>query len=197
MNELHFPLHFRFKLLTPSGDFLVHDAQGNTIAYTRQKIFALKDKIEVFNDDSRSQLRYRIDADRILDFNAVYRISDAQGNTLGSLRRKGMRSLWRVHYQIHDAQGQHIYDIREHNPWTAVANALFGEIPILGAFSGYLFHPRYHINTPDGQPGYLLKKQPALFEGRFSLSKTGNSSPHDETVVLAAMAAILNERSAG
>ena len=52
MLPISFPLDFKFKIFTPSNDFSVFDSQGNEIAYTRQKIFKIKEAIEIFRDKS-------------------------------------------------------------------------------------------------------------------------------------------------
>ncbi|XXQ68547.1 hypothetical protein ACKLNO_01380 [Neisseriaceae bacterium B1] len=196
MQNIQFPLDFKFKIFTPSNDFSVFDAQGNEIAYTRQKIFKIKEGIEIFRNDTRKERLYQINADRIIDFNAAYTITAENGEKLGSVRRAGMRSLWRTHYQIFDANGTHIYDIREANPWIAVVDGLLGEVPILGMFTGYFLNPSYLITNLQDEEMFELKKKPSFMERRFSLEKQGQSE-HDELVTLSCMMLMLLERSDG
>lgn len=196
MMPIQFPLDFKFKILTPSNDFSVFDANGNEIAYTRQKIFKIKEGVEIFSNSNRQQRLYQIHADRIIDFNACYQISNEQGEHLGSVRRAGMRSLWQTHYEIFDANNQKQYDIREQNPWIAVADSLLGQIPILGLFTGYLMNPSYGITDTANHQAYLLSKTPSLMERRFSLSKSGHDK-HDELVTLSCMMLMLMERHDG
>lgn len=196
MNNLNFPLDFQFKIFTPSNDFSVMNAQGEEIAYTRQKIFKIKEAIEIFTDSSRSQRLYQINADRIIDFNACYRIRAENGVELGSVRRAGMRSLWRTHYEIFDANNVKLFDIQEENPWIAVADGLLGEIPILGWFTGYFLNPTYLITDTAGNIQYELKKTPSFMERRFSLHKSGDVA-HDELVTLSCMMLMLLERADG
>ena len=98
--EFDFPLTFQFKLGTISNDFAAKDSSGRTIAYVRQKMFKLKDAIMVFSDETKTNQLYTIKADRIIDFNASYEFTDANETVLGSIGRKGMRSLWKAHYEI-------------------------------------------------------------------------------------------------
>ncbi len=196
MQNLQFPLDFKFKIFTPSNDFSVFDANGKEVAYTRQKIFKIKEGIEIFQDASRKQRLYQINADRILDFNANYRITDADGQTLGSVRRKGMRSLWRTHYQVYDANGQKLYDIREKNPWVAVLDGLVGEVPVVGWFTGYFLNPSYAITDAAERETYLLKKVPSFMERRFSLAQQAGAA-HAELVALSCMMLMLLERRDG
>ena len=196
MQNMQLPLQFHFKIFTPSNDFSVVDAGGREVAYTRQKIFKLKEAVEIFSDTTRRTRLYRIQADRIIDFNACYRIVNENGEELGSIRRNGMRSLWRISYQIYDAGNRLLYEVREKNPWLAFGDALVGEIPVVGMFSGYFLNPSFGVNDAAGQEAYLLKKEPSLMERRFSLQKTGTAA-HDELVTLSLMMLMLLERAKG
>lgn len=196
MQNIQFPLDFKFKIFTPSNDFSVFDQQGNEIAYTRQKIFKLKEGIEIFRDSSRKERLYQINADRIIDFNAAYNISAENGEKLGSVRRAGMRSLWRTHYQIFDAQGNKLYDLKEDNPWIAVVDGLIGQVPILGMFTGYFLNPTYNVTNAQDEKIFELKKTPSLMERRFSLNKQA-ASQHEQLVTLSCMMLMLLERSDG
>lgn len=197
MKSLHYPLDFHFKIFTPSNDFTVNDADGNTIAYTRQKMFKLKEAIEVFRNEKRQERLYTIQADRILDFNAAYLLHNEAGEVLGSVRRKGMRSLWRTHYQVYNAQNELIFDIQEANPWIAVLDGLVGEIPVVGLFTGYFFNPSYRFTTPEGDEHYRLEKRPSLVERRFRLAPSISQPKAAELSLLGAMVLMLFERGDG
>ena len=198
MQKLTFPLRFTFKLLTPSNDFSVFDADGNEVAYTRQRIFKIKEKIDIFQSARDNTLLYTIQADRIIDFGANYAVRDADGNKLGHIKRNGMKSLWKTSYTINNAAGQPVYGMREANPWAAVADSLVGEIPVLGLLTGYFLNPSYIISTPDGQEIFCLKKEASLFERKFSLYKTGEADPQQDILALnAAMILMLLERRDG
>jgi hypothetical protein len=88
--------------------------------------------------------------------------------------------------------------IQEENPWIKMADALLSEIPILGIFSGYFFHPVYQVTRADGTPVMRMTKQPAFFEGKFSVEKLGAlNETEEQRVLLSLMMAILLERSRG
>jgi hypothetical protein len=78
-------------------------------------------------------------------------------------------------------------------------DGFFGELPIIGLFSGYLFHPSYLISRLDnGAPMVRVKKQPAFWEGRFSLEQIGNIDDGDQLrVMLSTLMMILLERRRG
>lgn len=88
--------------------------------------------------------------------------------------------------------------IREENPWTKVADSFFGELPLIGIFAGYLFHPRYLVTRKStGQPVFRLSKQSALWEGKFLIEKFGDSTEQEETALtLSLLMLILLEKGA-
>jgi uncharacterized protein YxjI len=196
--EFDFPLTFQFKLGTISNDFTAKDSSGQTIAYVRQKMFKLKDAIMVFSDETKTNQLYTIKADRIIDFNASYEFTDANDTVLGSIGRKGMRSLWKAHYEIFDANKLQEYHVREQNPWAKVADVLFSEIPIVGMFTGYMFNPKYEIVASDGTIVARLSKEKSFFGRIFKLEKLAEFKSGDsERLLLALMMMMLLERRRG
>jgi uncharacterized protein YxjI len=195
---MNFPLDARFKLLAIASQISLADAQGTLLYYVKQKAFKLKEAVTVFGDESQTRPLFRIEADRILDISARYRIEDAGGAELGALQRRGMKSFWRTHYDV-EVGGRTVLTIREENPWTKVLDGLFGSIPILGIFAGYLFHPAYLVSpAPDGPTVLRVVKKPALLEGRFQIDRLQSSSEHVlEVAVVSVLMMLLLERSRG
>jgi hypothetical protein len=195
---MDFPITLRFKTLALAPQIYVTDAAGRTVLYVKQKLFRLKEKVQCFQDDSRQAELYQIAADRVIDFNAVYHFATPDGQRFGGLRRKGMRSLWRAHYEIMNTEGQVIYDVREEKPMLRLLDGLVGQVPILGMFTGYLVHPSYLISTAGGGPPvFRLQKQPAFWEGKFTLQRLGPPAAAEDDIrmVLACMMFTLLERS--
>jgi uncharacterized protein YxjI len=192
-----YPLMFSFKILSLASQFSVRDSGGNLIAYARQKILALKEAVTVFADEQQTRQLFSIKADRIIDWSARYNFTSVQGANIGAVKRRGMRSLWKATYDILDGDNP-VMTIQEENPWIKMADALLSEIPILGIFSGYLFHPVYLVTRGDNTPVMRMTKQPAFFEGKFLVEKLGNlSETEEQRVLLSLMMAILLERSRG
>src|SRR5215218_6298704 len=177
---MNFPLDLSFKKIALSPQAKVTDASGNVVLYTKKKAFKLKEAVTIFADVEQTRPLYTINADRVLDFNAKYNIADASGRPLGAVARKGRRSIWRAEYEVLDGGGQPM-TIREENGWVKVGDALFGEIPILGIFSGYVFNPSYLLSNAAGASLMRLSKQPAFREGRFRVERLAEMSEADET----------------
>lgn len=196
---MNYPLSFRFKLLALSPQIYVEDAAGQTVCYVKQKLFRLREKVEVHTDDTRQQLLCTIGADRIIDWSARYTFRDAAGNDIGAVGRRGMRSLWSAHYDIFGpGSSTPIFSIREENPMAKLLDGFLGEIPIVGILTGFLFHPKYLASRIDGTPVMRLTKQAAFFEGRFQLEKLADTSDGEEmAIILSYLMMNLLERKRG
>ncbi len=99
---------------------------------------------------------------------------------------------------IFDENGNQTMEIHEENGWVKVVDALLGEIPLLGMFTGYFFNPSYIVSRMDGAQVARLKKQPAFFEGVFQLEPLTQMGDDEETkVMLSVLTMTLLERARG
>jgi hypothetical protein len=199
LHGLQYPLTLSFKILALASQATVTDASGRTVLYTRQKLLKFKEHVEIWTDNSQSTRLADIKANKVIDWSARYFFSDASGTALGSVGRRGWRSLWKAHYETftpdHEAPR---FSIREESPWTKVSDSLLGEIPIIGMFTGYFLHPSYIASKADGMPVMRMVKQPAFWEGRFKIEKSADLTPHEElNLFLSFLMLVLLERSRG
>lgn len=185
---MNFPLFIRFKILTLFTRIEVTDATGQLICFVKKKAFKLKEHIEVYADREMTRLLLTIKADRIIDFSAVYTFTDAAGRNLGSVSRKGMRSIWRAHYLITDETGATQFEITEENPWIKVLDGFCEAIPIVNILAGYLLNPSYLVKRPTGELAFHVRKQPALFEGLYKLDQTATV---DEAAMARTLTAVI------
>ena len=204
---MRLPLDLRFKKIALAPQISVRDAAGQLVLYVRQKAFKLKESVTVFGDEAQSRALYRIDADRIVDFSARYRITDVDGDgrELGTVQRRGMRSIWRAHYEV-QRDGVTIMEVREENPWIRVLDGLMSDIPVVGLFTGYAFIPTYRLTAVGGDGDCALlrmRKRPSFFESRFEIerpaSPAGSPLTDDEERlgVLGLLMIVLLERHRG
>lgn len=197
-SQINYPLDVSFKLIAVARQLSVTDANGALLFYVKQKAFKLKEAITVFADREQQLPLYQIGADRVLDFSARYRISDAAGTPLGEVARRGMKSLWKAHYEIADAAGAPVFTVNEENAWTKVLDSLLGEVPVLGMFTGYLFHPAYIVSRANAVPALRIVKQPALFEGKFRIERLAPLAETEERLaLLSLLMLVMLERSRG
>ncbi len=195
---MFYPLEITFKVLALAQQFSVNDANGQPLLYVKQQMFKLKEAVKVYSNADQNQLLYEIKADRILDFSATYRITQANGQPMGAVQRKGMKSLWKAQYEIRDANDRDVFSIKEANAWVKVLDGILGEVPVVGMFTGYFLHPAYIISRLDGTEVFRVQKKPAFFEGRFAVEVLGETSDDEARLcLLSAMMLLLLERRRG
>ena len=194
---MQFPIQIAFKLLAFAPQMYVTDSSGATLGYVKQKLLAFKEAVTVYTDETMATPIYAIAADRVIDFNAEYFITNAAGQRLGSVRRSGMRSLWKAHYTITIA-GQPAFEVNEESAIVKFIDGLIGEIPFVGMLSGYVLNPKYIVTRSAGGPALRMIKHRSFLESMFEIqSETSLSSQEQEAVMLGLMMIVLLERSRG
>ncbi len=196
---MNYPLNLSFKVVALAPQIFVNDAQGSPVCYVKQKLFKLKEDIQVFSDQTKSRQIASIKANKVLDWSARYFFSDNEGNSIGSVGRQGMRSIWRARYDIFNPGDETAdFKVQEENPWTKVMDGILGGIPVLGFFTGYFFHPTYVATRADGTPVMRVRKQAAFFEGKFTIEKLADLTPQEEVnLIYSFLMLLLLERSRG
>mgnify|MGYP006267824973 CR=1 FL=1 len=76
------------------GTFEVFDAEGGLVATCRQKAFRLREDMRFYAGDDPSSELFSMRARSILDFSTTYDVRLPTGESLGSLRRKGLASTF-------------------------------------------------------------------------------------------------------
>ena len=194
---MEYPLELSFKVMAMSPQIRVTDAGGRLLFYVKQKLFKLKEAVTVFADESMTQPLFNINADRVIDFSARYHFSTTSGVHLGSVKREGIKSLWKSHYEIFEGDTR-VMSIREKDPLVKILDGLFTAIPIVGLFSGLVFNPTFLISRPDGVVVMQLAKQSSLFESKFTISKQAALDEEQELrVLLSIIMMTLLERTRG
>lgn len=194
---LSYPLELGFKIVTIGTRLRVTDAAGRQIAYARKKKFKLKEDVMVYEDEDQKRLRFRLKADRVIDFSASYTVTGPDGQPIGAVGRQGMRSLWKSAYGVIDAGGTQIALIHEENPWTKVLDGVMEAIPFGDALGGLFFNPAYLVDLR-GQTVLRVQKERALLEGKFTIEKRGDFSEQEEELLLASIVMmVMLERDRG
>lgn len=199
LENLQYPLTLSFKILALASQATVTDAAGRTVLHTKQKMFKFREHVEIFTDKSRTTRLADIKADKVIDWSARYFATDANNAAIGSVGRRGWRSIWRAHYEVFNPGDESPgFSIHEENPFAKVVDSVIGEIPVIGMISGYLFHPRYLATRADGAEAMRMTKQPAFWEGRFQIDKLGELDAREElNLFLAFLMLVLLERRRG
>lgn len=198
MKDIKYPVDFKFNIGTISNDFVAKDALGIPLAYVKQKMFKLKEDILIYDNEAKSQLNYRIKADKWIDFSAAYSITDKDNKEIGKVARKGWKSIWKTEYELIDQHQKLQYHIREDNAWVKVFDGILGQLPVLGALTGYFFNPSYSVLDLNNNPIVRLKKEASFFGRKFKITKLDDIDADDEErIILGLMMMILLERRKG
>lgn len=193
-----YPLSYNFKRIALANKVTVKSADGRTILYAHQKMLKLKEKILIFTDDTQATTVGELNADRVIDFSPLLVFTNTAGQRIFGVKRKGRQSIWRAHYEIINDQEQVLFSISEDNAWAKVGNALFSEIPFIGALAGYVFNPRYNVANSEGNIIGVIEKKPALFESSYEFGCTTPEQTDPAGILPIAIFAVLTrERMRG
>jgi uncharacterized protein YxjI len=97
----------RRQVFALTGKLRFYNPQEQLVLYVEQKMFRLREDIRIYSDESKSQEVLLIQARNIIDFNAAYDVVDASYNQkVGTLRRKGWRSVMRDEWEVLDVNDQ-------------------------------------------------------------------------------------------
>lgn len=126
------------------GAFHIRDERGGLAAYSEQKAFKLKEDIRIFSDESKGRELLSIQARSIIDFSAAYDVTDSTtGERVGTLLRRGAKSLLRDEWHVLDAQEQRIGVMIEDSMGLALVRRLLTS----------LVPQRYDAFMPDVETG--------------------------------------------
>ena len=116
----------RRKVFTLLGKkFHIYDADGNLVGFSKQKAFKLKEDIRIYRDESMDEEWLKIAARSVIDFSAAYDVTDSRtGAAIGTLRRKGMKSLFRDSWEVLDEHGAPVGHIQEDSALMATIRRL-------------------------------------------------------------------------
>lgn len=192
-------LNVSMKIIALAPQFYLYDLRGKQVGFIKQKLFKFKEAIEVFSDDTKTNLRYKIFADRVIDFSANYHFSSTRDGLIGRTKQNGMRSLWRTEFEILDDTGTRFF-IRLKNPMAQFIEGLLGMIPIIGdilnVVSSYFLNPTYVVTTIGGDEVATMKKLPALWEGKYEIRASQKVNERDsELIALSLLTLILMQRA--
>ncbi|WP_211269560.1 hypothetical protein [Paenibacillus glacialis] len=103
------------------GAFHIYDPQDGLVFYVKQQAFKLKEDIRVYSSEDMTEEVLVIKARSRIDFSATYDVFDSISNeTVGSFRRKGMKSILKDEWIILDQQEREVGLITEDSMLMAI-----------------------------------------------------------------------------
>ena len=104
-------------------------ADGQALAFARQKRMALREDIRVFADESEQDELFRIKARAVMDISARNDVTAADGTRLGSLTKAFGASLLRSTWRVLDPDDQELFAATEKSPTVALLRRVADFIP--------------------------------------------------------------------
>ena len=203
LTNAEYPLFVSFKILAFAPQLQITDSSGRSLVYVKQKLFKFKEKVEIFTDKSKSTKLGTIQANKIIDWSARYffESNEATPRAIGSVGRKGMRSIWKASYEVFNPEDENPdYHISEENPAAKIFDSILGDIPVVGMASSYLFNPKYLATSKTTSEDVMrVTKKPALWEGKFQIDKLSENltSQQELNILFSYIMLLLLERSRG
>lgn len=194
------PMDISLKVVSLATQGYLYDASGDEVGYLKQRLFKLKEAIEIYDSSDKNYITHTIDASHILDIGSGYEIYSKRYGLLGKTKRMGLRSLWQTKYEIYNHNDEWIYTIELINPWAKVIEMELLRLPIIGGvlalFSGYFLNPTYHSYDNDNKVVAAMKKLPAFWEGKYHIEKLDELDEMiEELIVLSFFVVVLIEGS--
>ncbi len=184
---MQFPVTLNFKKIALAKQATLTDSNSNPIAYARQKILKLKEELEIFEDKTKDKKICSIKANKVLDFSAAYYFIDLNERSFGSIKREGLKSIWKATFLLNDSDDNHYATIREENPFAKVVDTLLGSIVGVGYVLNYIFNPSYIITTEEGKELFRITKAPSFWGGLFKIDKLSEVDDSEEIRCLMAI----------
>jgi len=159
-----------FRVLTPDGQ---------VIMFVKHPLLKLREEFQVYADEAQTRPLMRVKSKQVIAINFSYEVVDATtGDLLGSVQKKGLRSIIRDKFHIFDPQGVEIGTMEEQG-----ASILRRFFPLL---------PSKHAITVNGQQVAYIKQRFRFFNKEFDVEMSpGDTDPR--FVLACALLALIAE----
>lgn len=89
--------------------FRVFTGDGQLIMYIQHPLLKLREEFMVYADEAKTRPLLRVKSQQVIAINFSYEVHDATtGELLGSVQKKGLRSLVRDKFHVFDATGTEV-----------------------------------------------------------------------------------------
>lgn len=162
-----------FKLF--GGAFHVKDEQGNTVMYSRQKAFKLREDMTVWADENQSRELLKIKTPQIMDFGATYFVTDStSGEEVGGLARQWSKSMIRDTWHLIGPDRQQVGMLQEKSLAGALVSRFANIIP-----------QKYVIQTMEGARVVSIKQHFNPFVLKYTMTIDDLMPPIDRRLLIA------------
>jgi uncharacterized protein YxjI len=118
------------QLIRPMVNLYRISADGEPIAFVRQKKLKLKEDIRFFADESQSEELFRLNARQVLDVRGRFDVVAGDGTPIAVLEKVFGASLLRSTWRVLSPEGEEIAVAREQNQLVAILRRIQNTIPL-------------------------------------------------------------------
>lgn len=159
------------------NEFHFYDERDQVVLFCEMKGLKLKEDLRIYGSEDRQEELLKITTDQILDIGATYNVVDSRtGEHVGSLKRKGLKSLVRDEWVFLDPEGDEVGTLTEESFFWALFSRFLNLIP-----------QTYRVQV-DGRTvaTYEQNFNPFLYRLRIDLSEDPHGQQLDRRLALAA-----------
>jgi len=162
----------------------VYNDAGDLALYTRMKGFRLKEDLRLYADESMSRELLRIAARNVIDFSSGYDVTDSvSGQLVGTLKRKGLKSMVRDEWLVVSPEGETVATILEDSSAKAIVRRFID-------IAAFVMPQRYHAEI-DGSTAATYRQNFNPFVQKLSVEFSDPDVKLDRRLGLAAAALLL------
>jgi uncharacterized protein YxjI len=167
---------FRRKLLKAfGGAFHVKDDSGETVMYSTQKAFKLREDMSVWASEKQERELLRISTPHVLDWGATYYVVDVTtGEEVGAIARKGLKSVVRDEWIFLSGEQEEIGMLTESGWARALVSRFLRFVP-----------QKYVIRAGDGREISTVKQHFNPFILKYTMDIQDPYPPIDRRLLIA------------
>jgi uncharacterized protein YxjI len=143
------------QLIRPIANLYRIQADGQPVAFVRQKKLAIKEDIRFFADESETEELFRIKARSVLEFGGRYDVTTPTGETIGALEKVFGQSLLRSTWRVVGADDSELAVVKERSQFWAIVRRVIDAVPY-GDFIPIVFH--FRIDKGDRHLGDFTRR---------------------------------------
>jgi len=134
------------QLIRPIANLYRISADGQPVAFVRQKKLALKEDIRFFADESETTELFRIKARSMLELGGRYDVTAPDGEQIGAVEKVFGRSLLRSTWRLVSADDRELGVAQERSQLWALVRRAIDLVPY-----GYLVPIVFHFTIDEGE----------------------------------------------
>lgn len=128
--------------------YLVYDVRsdgqkGDLLVFVEQKRLAFKEEIIFYTSNAKTDVAFRVKAEKVMDVHGKFLVTDSSGKQIGSVRKSFKSSLFRSTWEILDQDSKLQFIVRETSMKLAIFRRLWVLIPYIGDLP---FFVKYHFD---------------------------------------------------